>query len=121
MKTKTVLDEKLDMSRGAPMGRRSWYEAFMNCTHHFVDSCTETCFNHVTINARLYKVPLDSGGYDRGGAYWGSGGSGLWFAEGEKFFVSVNAPDRAQAAQKVREIVAQYGGKVNFRGIPRQE
>ena len=31
---------------------------------------------------RLYKVSLDSGGYDKGGAYWG-GGKPLYCAENE--------------------------------------
>ena len=46
---------------------------------------------------RLFRVNLDSGGYDDGGAYWGHG-TALWCARdrsgGEKF---VRAVDRLQA------------------------
>ncbi|WP_234049863.1 MULTISPECIES: hypothetical protein [unclassified Xanthobacter] len=41
---------------GAPMGRRS-------------NAYLETCAGRL----RLVRVPLDAGGYDKGGAYWGLG------------------------------------------------
>src|SRR5688572_29913589 len=51
---------------------------------------------------RLQRVPLDSGGYDRGGAYWGSG-EPLWVAfddeGGEKY---LRAPSRKAAQVKLR-------------------
>lgn len=48
--------EMCDVSRGAPMGR-SDYGLIQNCEERDI---------------RLFKVELDSGGYDDGGAYWGS-------------------------------------------------
>ena len=47
--------EKLDCSRGAPMGRPNIYPTDRN-TH---------------IKLSLQKVKVDGGGYDKGGAYWG--------------------------------------------------
>lgn len=35
-----------------------------------------------TSKLRLYRVPIDSGGYDKGGAYWGLGAP-LYCAEDE--------------------------------------
>ena len=46
----------VNCSRGAPMGR--------------VDVPAPRDFEY---KMRLYKMNLDSGGYDRGGAYWGHG------------------------------------------------
>lgn len=46
----------------------------------------------------LSKVKLDSGGYDPGGAYWGSGPPALWVAEDEEGNVMYfRAYDRAAA------------------------
>lgn len=51
---------------------------------------------------RLQRVRLDSGGYDRGGAYWGVG-EPLWVAfddeGGEKY---LRAPSREAAKTKLR-------------------
>lgn len=40
---------------GAPMGRKSFYPAF----------------REQSVKLHLQKVPINSGGYDSGGAYWG--------------------------------------------------
>lgn len=78
---------------GAPMGRRgvlpqSLANAFALCALPGT-------------RVRLVRVPLDRGGYDGGGAYWGSGEPlwRAWFAdkdgdERESFFRS---PDRDSA------------------------
>lgn len=50
---------KVDTSRGAPMGRANVLLPGDGKTH-------ERIFDR--------RVPLDSGGYDKGGAYWGLGG-----------------------------------------------
>jgi hypothetical protein len=51
---------------------------------------------------RLQRVSLDSGGYDRGGAYWGSG-EPLWVAfddeAGERY---LRAPTRKVAQERLR-------------------
>lgn len=67
---------------GAPMGRRS-------------DPSIETCLPRFV---RLFRVDLDSGGYDNGGAYWGHG-MPLWCAldyDGNQQFI--RAASRARAA-----------------------
>lgn len=56
----------------------------------------------------LRKLPLDSGGYDRGGAYWGFGRP-LWCAwsrdelDGEPAVLYLRADTREQAKAEVRE------------------
>jgi hypothetical protein len=68
---------------GASMGRR--------------DNITESA---CTIKFHLQRVPLDSGGYDPGGAYWGLGCGWLYYAHGdgaeevqEMFFRAHNRDD----------------------------
>jgi hypothetical protein len=57
--------QKVNSSRGAPMGRSA-------------DGFLETDMPRFV---RLFRVRLDSGGYDDGGAYWGfSRGEYLWCA-----------------------------------------
>lgn len=54
--------EDVDCSGGAPMGRTAWHEK-PTAAH----------------TVRLFRVRLDAGGYDDGGAYWGIGAP-LWCA-----------------------------------------
>lgn len=66
---------------GAPMGRRA-------------DGFLET---EVSRFVRLFRVRLDSGGYDDGGAYWGLG-EPLWCAEdddGNRQFIRASSRERA--------------------------
>lgn len=66
---------------GAPMGRRA-------------DSYLETDLPRFV---RLFRVRLDSGGYDDGGAYWGIGAP-LWCAEdddGNRQFLRAGSRERA--------------------------
>lgn len=66
---------------GAPMGRRA-------------DGYLET---ELPRYVRLFRVRLDSGGYDDGGAYWGHG-SPLWCAEdddGNRQFIRASTRERA--------------------------
>jgi hypothetical protein len=68
---------------GAPMGRRD---------------------DMIDYGARLYlrRVPLDSGGYDPGGAYWGLG-SPLWaYGDGEGWCF-IRASSRRKAAALIEE------------------
>lgn len=70
----------VNCSRGAPMGRSSG---------HFLDPSAG--------KVRLFRVNLNSGGYDDGGAYWGLGAN-LWCgidAEGRRRFI--RAHTRSQA------------------------
>lgn len=46
----------VNCSRGAPMGRRSFPE-----------------IDHTAGKLQLQRVPINRGGYDSGGAYWGLG------------------------------------------------
>lgn len=70
---------------GAPMGR------------HTGPDYLETSEGRL----RLQRIPINSGGYDRGGAYWGIG-TPPWYVEdpdgNSKFF---RARDRAAAKQTI--------------------
>lgn len=67
----------------------------------------------------LQRMPLDSGGYDSGGAYWGHG-QPMWIAtEGAKtesgITIFMRAPNREAAKRSCAEIVkAEAGATVNF-------
>lgn len=64
----------------------------------------------------LRRVPFVDGGYDQGGAYWGTPAD-LWCAWGEteteQMEIFVRANDRDAAKLAVRKAV---GSKVNFKG-----
>lgn len=83
---------KVDCSRGSPMGRRE--------THR--TGLTDPLFE-------LERIPLIDGGYDCGGAYWGTGGN-LWCADfttpltgTEIVRAYYRANDREQAMRFVRK------------------
>ena len=62
----------------------------------------------------LRKVPINSGGYDPGGAYWGSGAT-LWYASGDDYGKYFRAPTKEKAKELVRNAVrSPY--TVSFRG-----
>jgi len=76
MKAKDYLS-KVSCKYGAPMGR----------------PCNETPIG----TCNLIRIPLDSGGYDQGGAYWGHGEKlyGLFDQWGRNYFT--RAKDRNTA------------------------
>lgn len=77
---------------GAPMGRHSF----------------GTLENVAPRKLRLFRVRLDSGGYDDGGAYWGHGGGSVWCAtDGADFFQTCRAGSRERAALEL-EIAPDY-------------
>ncbi len=70
---------------GAPMGRREYHSP-------------------PTGKVRLYRVRINSGGYDDGGAYWGTG-QPLYCAEGvddDEYREFVRAWTREEAAEKLK-------------------
>lgn len=70
---------RVNTSRGAPMGRSN---------------------DHISGKCRLEKVAMYDGGYDKGGAYWGSGVQ-LWVcedADGGLFFVRAETREKAKQA-----------------------
>jgi hypothetical protein len=75
---------------GAPMGRGgSSIDQFL------------ACYDGLTVKVSLAWVRLDSGGYDNGGAYWGTG-QALWLAsftdtDGEAVECFFRAPTREAA------------------------
>lgn len=77
----------VNAAHGAPMGRRDRYAGG----------------DEAPLKFSLQRVPLDRGGYDSGGAYWGHGAP-LYWAESEeghtRFF---RAKDRKAAKGIVRE------------------
>jgi hypothetical protein len=58
----------------------------------------------------LYNVPLDSGGYDKGGAYWGCGVR-LYCAEAEDAIYYFRASNRACAKAYVKK---EFGEDLKF-------
>lgn len=72
---------KVNGRYGAPMGRR-------NTGHAPIDEPK---------SVRLFKVRLDSGGYDDGGAYWGRGQSIYCATDGADYFATVRADSRLRA------------------------
>jgi hypothetical protein len=61
-------------------------------------------YNHQQTDGRvrLFRVRLDSGGYDPGGAYWGLGGP-LYCADGDDFREYLRASDREDARAQLLE------------------
>lgn len=78
---------KVDCTRGAPMGRRN----------------TGT-MPKTAKSVHLFKVELDSGGYDDGGAYWGIGGNAVYCARSAEcdYQSFVRAETRMDAAIAMR-------------------
>jgi hypothetical protein len=54
------------------------------------------------VKFHLYNIPLDSGGYDSGGAYWGFGRR-VYRAESETLTFHTRAKDRAEAKRLTSE------------------
>ena len=72
---------KVNSRYGAPMGRR--------------DTGTAPIDDIKTV--RVFRVRLDSGGYDDGGAYWGDGGPIYCATDGADYFATVRADSRLRA------------------------
>lgn len=72
---------KVNGRYGAPMGRR-------NTGHAPIDGPK---------SVRLFKVRIDSGGYDDGGAYWGHGQPIYCATDGADYFATVRADSRLRA------------------------
>lgn len=83
------------MKYGAPMGRWRWND------------------NAAPFTGRMYlrHIPLNSGGYDSGGAYWGTRRSGErlygYAADDDSANGFIDAADRAEAKELV---LAKYPG-----------
>ena len=73
---------------GAPMGRLEWRDP------------------PVPGRVRVFRVPINSGGYDRGGAYWGLGEPLYCATDGEGFRTFTRAPDRTAALRLVQPVIA---------------
>jgi len=89
---------RVDCKYGAPMGRAS--------RNTYTDAQGHTFELTVNADARpfyLVKCPLDGGGYDRGGAYWGLG-EPLYYYEGPLSDISgyVRGHTRERAKDAVR-------------------
>jgi hypothetical protein len=95
MSKKQFLD--VDCSRGAPMGRAP-YGIAADCPARSI---------------RLFRVRLDAGGYDDGGAYWGRANavsSAVWGSSGplycarygDTYRAFTRATSRKDAAERLR-------------------
>lgn len=90
----------VNCKHGAPMGRPSHAEYTDKSGRTF-----ELVVNGDARPFRLVRCPLDRGGYDRGGAYWGLGAP-LYYYEGPLSDISgyVRGSTREAAKQAVRGI-----------------
>lgn len=96
---------KVNCTRGAPMGRPEYLPRHYNGER-----------------LHLRRVPLNSGGYDPGGAYWGTS-MPLYCAYGhtdcdigEPVELYARAPSRAAAADKLRaEHASRTQGPLQFK------
>lgn len=75
----------VDCSRGAPMGRAQWHEP-----------------PTVPRSVRVFRVRLDSQGYDDGGAYWGAGKPLYCATDGAGYRMFTRADTRLQAIDEFR-------------------
>lgn len=75
---------RVGSERGAPMGRPNGYLSARNGP------------------VRLEKVPIDSGGYDPGGAYWGAGRDPVWCAYQGESAIWFRSPNREAAKLELR-------------------
>ena len=80
---------KVDSSRGAPMGRMPY-------------GSIQECFPRTV---RLFKVNIDSQGYDDGGAYWGHGAP-IWCATGEHYYTGFQSRAFTRADSREHAIVS---------------
>ena len=102
---KPPFTEEVNCTRGAPMGRIEYLPRHYNGER-----------------LHLRRVPLNSGGYDPGGAYWGRD-LPLYCAYGhtdcdigEVVELYTRAPSRAAAADKLRaEHVGRTQGPIQFK------
>lgn len=90
----------VDAKYGAPHGR-----AFSNTYTDKQGRTFEITVNEDAKPFRLIRCPLDSGGYDRGGAYWGLGAP-LYYYEGPLSDISgyVRGTTREKAKAEVRSL-----------------
>ena len=106
MTTKFNPTPEVNAKYGAPMGRPS--------SKSYTDKQGRTF--EITVNEdarpfRLVRCPLDSGGYDRGGAYWGLGES-LYFYEGP--LSDISGYVRGRTREKAKEAVRSLHPKAKF-------
>lgn len=67
----------------------------------------------IPVKVRLQKVPLDSGGYDPGGAYWGNGMT-LWRAESASEEFDYTRYFRAPSRKLAKETILQDYPEARF-------
>ncbi len=86
---------KVDGRYGAPMGREAWKEAPEG-------------------PVKLFRLPLEDGAYDFGGAYWGAPDN-LWCAtDGSNFRAFVRAETKEEAEHEVLGLAARWGLRAPF-------
>jgi hypothetical protein len=106
MATKFDPTPKVNSKYGAPMGRAS--------TRTYTDKSGTTWTLDVNEDSkpfRLVRCPLDAGGYDRGGAYWGLG-EPLYYYEGP--LSDISGYVRGRTREKAKEAVRSMFAKARF-------
>jgi len=105
---RVTLADKVGGAYGAPMGRANFTTtADGDALYPGISQSDARELDRMKAEPRrfyLQYAPLDSGGYDAGGAYWGSGGR-VYLAQSEdaQVFRSFRASDHADALAQLRE------------------
>jgi hypothetical protein len=93
-------DYNVNCTFGAPMGRETVLAAFYEQSE--------------PVKASLYRVAIDRGGYDKGGAYWGIG-KPLYCAHADGFQAFQRANTRQEAMDALKQQYRTYG-TLKFKG-----
>lgn len=114
------LIEKVSGQYGAPMGRPSYtlrrdgsplhFDRHGDLMHVEYDDAHEWCLlrnSRLTFN--MQRIRLDSGGYDKGGAYWGARSSRLYIARDTSDRVQRSFDVRTRA-DAIRELCEEFPG-----------
>lgn len=121
MKTKRTIDINAILvtpaykgcsSRGADMGRSNLIGGWYRYQFDYGEEYKETPVDLTDKKLHLQRVKFIDGGYDRGGAYWGSP-SDLWcgFTKDEQTMIFVRGNDRAEARADVEDVLLQILGQ----------
>lgn len=100
-------------SSGADMGRNNIYGGWYEYQFRYGGSgCNQDEPDYTETRLHLQRVTFDSGGYDKGGAYWGTPHD-LWcgFTKDEQTMVFVRADNREEARADVEDCLLHVLGQ----------
>lgn len=95
----------LDHARADVFEAAAWVARFPDDTAPLSEACArlEAVENPYAGRLTLRQVPVDAGGYDPGGAYWGHGNVWCAWSPCRSIVAYVDAGSAREAAAKVRE------------------